>query len=76
MIGKNLKNRLEALVASPGNLLRNLNRGLQMGCMLAVATVSQCNYAPSTNFVAEECCVPVEDIADCPCIVTDDIIDG
>ncbi len=76
MIGENLKNRLEALVASPGNLLRNLNRGLKVGCMLAVATVSQCNYVPTTNSGEEECCVPVEDIADCTCIITDDVVNG
>ena len=76
MTKRNVKNRPEARMASPATLLRKLNRSLQVGCVLALATVSQCNYVPTSNSTQVECCEPVEDIADCPCIIITDVAEG
>lgn len=57
-------------------LLRRLNRGLRVGSLLAIATLSQCNYPGTTNATEPTCCVPVENIEDCPCIIIDDVGEG
>ncbi len=57
-------------------LLRRLNQGLRVGSLLAIATLSQCNYTPTSNSSEVTCCVPVENIEDCPCIVIVDVGEG
>ncbi len=57
--------------------LRQLNHSLRVGALMAIATVSQCNYAPTTpNNSKETCCVPVSNMANCPCIVIVDVGEG